>query len=147
MFKNILVPTDGSPLSERCAAAAVTLAKTSGARITALYCMPPATPIMFDHLLPVAHVAPDEHARLIEKAADKYVGAIGQMAQDAGVEVEQVKVVSDFPAQTIIETAAARGCDLIFMASHGRRGLSAVLIGSETQKVLAHAQGPVLVYR
>ena len=147
MFKHILVATDGSELSKRAAAAAVEQARLTGARLTALHAMPPATPLVFGDLLPVAYMPPDEHGKLADKAADIYLGEVKARADAAGVECDTVKVVSDFPAQAIVDTAKARHCDAIWMASHGRRGVSAILLGSETQKVLAHTDRPVIVYR
>jgi nucleotide-binding universal stress UspA family protein len=147
MFKHILIPTDGSALSQRAAAAALELAKAIGARVTALFAAPAATPLVFDEFMPVGYMPPDQHAALIDKAAAKYLGHIGELAAKTGVPCQATKVVSDYPAEAILKTAASQKCDLIFMASHGRRGMSAVILGSETQKVLAHARIPVLVYR
>jgi nucleotide-binding universal stress UspA family protein len=147
MFKHILIPTDGSKLSERAALAGIELARAVGARVTALFAAPAATPLVYGEVMPVGYMAPEEHAALIEHAAKKYLGFIEQEAAQAGVPCETLSVTSEYPADTIVETAHKRKCDLVFMASHGRRGLSAVLIGSETQKVLAHARIPVLVYR
>jgi len=147
MFKHFLVPTDGSDLSKRAAAAAVEQARATGARLTVLHAMPPATPLVFGELLPVAYMPPDEHERLVNKAADIYLADIEAQAQAAGVECHTVKVTSDFPAEAIIDAAKQRQCDVIWMASHGRRGMAAVLLGSETQKVLAHAELPVVVFR
>ena len=84
---------------------------------------------------------------MIAKAAESYLGAIEKAARTARVRCEVLTVTSDFPADTIVATARKRGCDLIFMASHGRRGLRGALLGSETQKVLAEGKVPVLVYR
>ena len=86
-------------------------------------------------------------AALSGRAAARYLGVIEKAAKSAGVPSECVRITSDFPADVILQTATKRRCDLIVMASHGRRGLSAVLLGSETQKVLTHAKLPVLVYR
>ena len=147
MFKHFLVPTDGSDLSKRAAAAAVEQARATGARLTVLHAMPPATPLVFGELLPVAYMPPDEHERLVNKAADIYLADIEAQARAAGVECDTVKVTSDFPAEAIIDAAKQRQCDVIWMASHGRRGMAAVLLGSETQKVLAHAELPVVVFR
>jgi nucleotide-binding universal stress UspA family protein len=147
MFKHFLVPTDGSDLSKRAAAAAVEQARATGARLTVLHAMPPATPLVFGELLPVAYMPPDEHERLVNKAADIYLADIEAQAQAAGVECHTVKVTSDFPAEAIIDAAKQRQCDVIWMASHGRRGMAAVLLGSETQKVLAHAELPVVDFR
>ena len=147
MFKHILVPTDGSDLSKRAAAAAIEQARVTGAKLTVLHAMPPATPLIFGELMPVAYMPPDEHERLAGKAADIYLGDIQAQAQAAGVECHTVKLTSDFPAQAIVDTAKKRHCDAIWMASHGRRGMAAILLGSETQKVLAHTGLPVIVYR
>jgi len=147
MFKHILIPTDGSKLSMRAASAAIELADGLGARVTALFAAPAPTPLVYGNLMPVAYMPPDQHEKLIERAADRYLGAIARVAEAAGVACDRVHVTSDFPADTILQTARKRKCDLIFMASHGRRGIAALLLGSETQKVLAHAKIPVLVYR
>jgi nucleotide-binding universal stress UspA family protein len=147
MFKHILVPTDGSELSRRAAAAAVEEARATGARLTVLHAMPPATPLVFGELLPVAYMPPDEHERLVNKAADIYLADVEAQAKAAGVECDTVKITSDFPAEAIIDAAKKHHCDLIWMASHGRRGMAALLLGSETQKVLTNAGLPVLVYR
>ena len=147
MYKHILVPTDGSKLSGEAAAAGVKLARALGARVTALFAAPPATPIIFKAMLPVGYATPGGHKAIIDKAARAYLGAVEKAARAAGVRCESVSVTSDFPADAILETATKRGCDLVFMASHGRRGLKGMLLGSETQKVLAGARLPVLVYR
>lgn len=147
MFKHILIPTDGSKLSEKAAVAGVALARALGARVTGFFAAPAATPLVYDNLLPVSYLPPDEHAKLIERAAAKYLGAIEEAARAAGVPCTCEHVTSDFPADAILEAARRHKCDLIFMASHGRRGLSALILGSETQKVLTHAKVPVLVYR
>ncbi len=147
MFRHILVPTDGSEPSRRAAAAAIELARATGAKLTVLHAMPPATPLVFGDLLPVAYMPPDEHERLVNKAADIYLGDIEAQANAAGVECHTVKLTSDFPADAIIEAAKKHHCDVIWMASHGRRGMAAVLLGSETQKVLAHTTVPVVVFR
>jgi nucleotide-binding universal stress UspA family protein len=147
MYKHILIPTDGSPLSARAAAAGIKLAKATGARVTALFVAPAPTPLVYEKFLPVGYMTTDEHAAMIDRAAAKYLGAIEKAAQAAGVECARLQVTSDFPAEVIVDTAKRRKCDLIVMASHGRKGLSGVLLGSETQKVLVQAKTPVLVYR
>ena len=147
MFKHILIPTDGSPLSAKAAVAGVEFARAVGAKVTALFAAPAPTPVVYEHFLPVGYMPPDEHAEMIEQAARRYLGAIEQAAKAAGVPCESVHLTSDFPADTIVATARKRRCDLIFMASHGRKGVAAILLGSETQKVLAHGKIPVLVYR
>ena len=147
MYKHILVPTDGSPLSRAAAMAAVKLARAVGARITGLFAAPAATPLAYRGLLPVGLRTPQKNAELIEKAAGRYLEVIESVARAAGVRCESIHVTSDFPADTILKVAAKRKCDLIYMASHGRRGIARVLIGSETQKVLAGAKISVLVHR
>jgi nucleotide-binding universal stress UspA family protein len=148
MFKHILIPTDGSKLAKEAAQAAVELARSLGARVTGFFAAPPATPIVFKGLLPSGYASPEEHEANIRKAAQSYLGAIEKAARAAGVPCEVVSATSDYPADAIIAAAKKRRCDLIFMASHGRRGLRREsLLGTETQKVLSHSPLPVLVYR
>ena len=125
----------------------VELAKTIGARVTGLFVAPAPTPVVFEGMVPVALMQPDEHAALTARAAARYLGVIEKATKQAGVAYEGVTVTDEFPAETILKTAAQRKCDLIVMASHGRRGLAGVLLGSETQKVLTHSKLPVLVCR
>jgi nucleotide-binding universal stress UspA family protein len=147
MFKHILIPTDGSELSNRAVAAGIELAKKARAKVTGLFVAPPPTPVLYDKFMPVGYMTPDDHAELIRRTASEYLGVIEKAAKEAGVAVECVTVTSDFPADEIVKAADERNVDLIFMASHGRRGVKAVLLGSETQKVLTHTTRPVLVYR
>ena len=147
MFKHILIPTDGSKLSTEAAEAGVKLAKALGARVTALFAAPPATPIVYKAMIPVGYATPDQHRKMTAKAAASYLGAIEKAARAARVPCETLTLTSDFPAEAILATAKKRRCDLVFMASHARKGLRGVLLGSETQKVLANGKLPVLVYR
>jgi nucleotide-binding universal stress UspA family protein len=147
MFKHILIPTDGSELSNRAVAAGIELAKKARAKVTGLFVAPPPTPVLYDKFMPVGYMTPDEHAKVIQRTANEYLGVIKSAAKQAGVTVECVTVTSDFPADEIVKAADERNVDLIFMASHGRRGVKAVLLGSETQKVLTQTTRPVLVYR
>jgi nucleotide-binding universal stress UspA family protein len=147
VFKHILIPTDGSPLSRATAAAGIKLAAKLGARVTALFAAPAATPIVYRDLLPVGYMTPSKHAELTRDAAKRYLHTIEAEAQRAGVDCDSITVTDEYPAHAILETAKKRGCDLIFMASHGRRGLKGMLLGSETQKVLHESRVPVLVYR
>ncbi len=147
MYKHILVPTDGSPLSRAAALAAVKLASAVGARITGLFAAPAATPLEYRGLLPVGLRSPVKSAALIEKTAGRYLEVIESAARAAGVRCDVIHVTSDFPADTILQVAAKRKCDLIYMASHGRRGLKGVLIGSQTQKVVSGAKIAVLIHR
>jgi len=147
MYKHILIPTDGSDLSRAAALSGVKLAKALGAKVTAFFAAPAATPVVYKGFLPVGMTTQDEHKAMIEKAAAKYLGVIEKACAAAGVPCQSVHVTNEFAAEAIMEIAAKRKCDLIFMGSHGRRGLTGVLLGSQTQKVLTHSKIPVLVYR
>lgn len=147
MYKHILIPTDGSKLSSRAIQHALAIAKSMGSRVTGLFVAPAPTPLLFKGLVPVRHLQPDQHAALSDKAAARYLGEIETAAQAAGVRCECLSVEDEYPADTIVRVAVKRKCDLIVMASHGRRGIAGVLLGSETQKVLLQAKMPVLVCR
>lgn len=147
MFKHILIPTDGSPLSERAVVAGIDMARVCGARVTGFFAAPTPTPLVYGDFVPVGYMPPDQHQALIETASRHHLGVIEKAAETAGVRVDCLSVTSDFPADAILEAAERQHCDLIFMASHGRRGLASLVLGSETQRVLAHARIPVLVYR
>jgi nucleotide-binding universal stress UspA family protein len=147
MFKHILIPTDGSPQSLAAAKAAIDLARSVGARVTALFAAPAPTPLIYEGFLPVGYLPPDQHAGIIEQAARNYLGAIEAAARAVGVPCDCVQVQSEYPAETILETARSRKCDLIAMAAHGRRGLSRMLAGSETLRVLNGTEIPLLIYR
>jgi nucleotide-binding universal stress UspA family protein len=146
MYKHILVPTDGSPQSANAITGAVALAKAIGAKVTGLFAAPPATPILYRDNLPAGFGTMEDHKQLIEDSAGRYLDVVAQAAKQAGVPCEVVTVTSDYPADAILETAAKRSCDLIVMATQGRRGIAGVLLGSETQRVVTHAKIPVLVY-
>ena len=147
MYKNILLPTDGSPLSRKTIRSGVKLAKSVGAKVTGFFAAPPATPMVYRNFLPVGYLTPQQHAAMIEKTAAKYLGFIKQEAENAGVACKCIHVTNDFPADAILAVAEKEKCDLIYLASHGRRGIAGVLLGSETQKVLVHSKIPVLVCR
>jgi nucleotide-binding universal stress UspA family protein len=145
MYKNILIPTDGSELCQRAVEQGVALAKLVGAKVvgvTVTFPLHTGTPKMF---IP-ASLSGVIHGETV-KAADEKLAAIERVAKAAGVPVETVRPSHDHPWEAIIETARAKGCDLIVMASHGRSGVSAMVLGSETQKVLTHSKVPVLVVR
>jgi nucleotide-binding universal stress UspA family protein len=147
MYKNILIPTDGSELSVRTIKAGVKLAKATGARVTGLFVAPTPTPLVYKGIIPVGYMSPEEHAETISRAAASHLGVIEKAAKVAGVTCQCTTITGDFPAESILQAAAKYKCDLIFMASHGRKGMSALILGSETQKVLAHSTVPVLVHR
>ncbi|MGZ5073443.1 MAG: universal stress protein [Usitatibacter sp.] len=148
MYKHILFPTDGSPLSHKAFADATGLAKALGARISAINVIEEYAPPVSD----LAWVYPDPWSpEEYEKAAKKASAAILEQlvaeAKSAGVACEAQSVMAGAPWDAIVKTAAKRRCDLIVMASHGRRGLAGMVLGSETQKVLTHTSIPVLVCR
>ena len=147
MYKHILVPTDGSDLSRAAALQAVKFAKSLGARVTAFFAAPPATPVIYDGFLPTGYGTTTEHAEMIEKMAAKYLGVIEKACAAAGVPCQSVHETNEYPADAIVALARKRKCDLIFMASHGRRGLTGAILGSQAQKVLTQSKIPVLVYR
>lgn len=146
MFKNILIPTDGSEQSQRAVRMGVDLAKLHGARVTGIHVIP-------DYHLLIAYEGafdPVTEERIEEEAkarAETYLGFIRDSASAAGVQCTTVCETSDHPYEAILRTCEANKCDLILMTSHGRKGLAAVLLGSETRKVLTHAAVPVLVVR
>lgn len=147
MFKHILVPTDGSALSTDTVQKAVDFARETGAKITFFYAKPDYPVAFYGEGALIDPTTPEKFAEMAEKQAQEILAAAQQLAAAAGVSCAVAAVTSDVPYQAIIEAASANGCDLIFMASHGRRGLSGLLLGSETQKVLTHSKVPVLVYR
>lgn len=147
MYTHILIPTDGSKFSAHAVAHGVAVAKAMGARVSGLFVAPAPTPLVFEGLMPVNYMQPQEHAALSERAAQHHLGVIERVAREAGVPFEGHTVTGEFPAEAILQAVQQHRCDLVVMASQGRRGLSALLLGSETQKVLAHAKVPVLVCR
>jgi nucleotide-binding universal stress UspA family protein len=147
MYRNILIPTDGSELSQKAVAKGVELAKALAAKVTAYFAAPPATPIVYRNHFPVGYATPDEHQRMIEAATAKVLGFVDVTAKAAGVPCETLHTTSDFPEDEICKIAERHNCDLIVMGTHGQGGLRGALIGSVTQKVLNLAKVPVLVIR
>jgi nucleotide-binding universal stress UspA family protein len=148
MVKHILVPTDGSKLSAPAERMACSLAQTCGARITGVYVIPPWNPPLYaEGMVYVADLGPQRHKALMAKAAKRALDAVGAEARRAGIAYASAAPLSREPWEGILKAARARRCDLIVMASHGRRGLAGLLLGSETTKVLTHSKIPVLVCR
>jgi nucleotide-binding universal stress UspA family protein len=147
MFKHILVPTDGSKLSVKAAKQAVKLAKSLGARITGFYAAPDFSSTYYGDGYILRSPSAKVQAEAAQKQARKCLSAIEVEAEVEKVACEVFHVVSDSPYEAIIDAAKKKKCDLIVMASHGRRGLSGLVLGSETQKVLVHSKIPVLVCR
>lgn len=153
MFKHVLLPTDGSALSEQAARDGVRFANSISAQLTGLHITPLFYPSELQAYAAPANAAREyaararEHEEFSKENAARALHPIEQMALEACVVCSTVHRVSDSPWEVIINVAAERGCDVIFMASHGRRGVSALLIGSETNKVLTHTRIPVIVWR
>lgn len=147
MFKHILVPTDGSPLSEGTVSRAISFAKDAGARITFFYAQPDFPMPIYGEGALIDPTTPEQFSKSAEAEAMKILNSAKSEADAAGVAADTDTVVNEVPYEAVIDAAERHGCDLIFMASHGRRGIAGLLLGSETQKVLTHSKVPVLVYR
>lgn len=147
MFKHIFVPTDGSPLSQETVKRAIDFAKEAGAHITFFYAKPEYPVAFYGEGALIDPTTPEKFAKMAQQQADEILGACEKLAAAANVPCGSVTKTSDIPYEAIIAAAEAAGSDMIFMASHGRRGFGGLLLGSETQKVLTHSKIPVLVYR
>ena len=147
MFKHILVPTDGSPLSSDTVKRAIAFARETGAKITFFFAKPDYPVAFYGEGALIDPTTPDKFAEMAEKQAQEILAGHESTAKVEGVACASISSVSDIPYEAIIAAAETAGADLIFMASHGRRGFSGLLLGSETQKVLTHSKIPVLVYR
>ena len=147
MFKHILVPTDGSQLSSDTAKRAIAFARETGAKITFFFAKPDYPVAFYGEGALIDPTTPDKFAEMAEQQAREILAANEAAAKAEGVVSAALCSVSDIPYEAIIAAADETGADLIFMASHGRRGISGLLLGSETQKVLTHSKVPVLVYR
>jgi nucleotide-binding universal stress UspA family protein len=145
MYQRILIPTDGSEPSQRGILASIKLAGALGAQVVGLT----VTPEYHTWTLEAEQIemTPQEYAALNEKRAQRILGDVSRAAQHAGVACRVLHAISDTPFEAIIAAARDQHCDLVSMASHGRRGLKGLLLGSETQKVLVHSTVPVLVHR
>ena len=140
MYKRILVPTDGSERSVKAVEGAARFARPLGATLVV---MTVVEPYSYTNLAEYRPESIEQYDERVTAEAEERLEAARKIAVAAGVEVKTV--IS--PAEAIIEQAEKNGCDIIFMASHGRKGIAAVLLGSETQKVLTHSHFPVMVYR
>ena len=147
MYKHLLVPVDGSELSAHAANKAMQLAVALMANITLLHVQPDFPQPMVGEGALLAPESREEFQRGTQQLADRILGPLSAQATMLGLSAKSRTSVSDVPWEVIIQTATQEQCDLIFMASHGRRGLAGLLIGSETHKVLTHTNIPVLVYR
>jgi len=148
MYRNILIPTDGSVLAERGVAHGLALAKSVGAKVTAIIVEAPFSVYgVPESRLRQMTEAFTQYEQQVKAHAAKVMTHVGDLAKAAGVACDTVLLEHYHPYEAIIATAKDKGCDLIVMASHGRSGISAVLLGSVTSKVLAHTDIPVLVCR
>jgi nucleotide-binding universal stress UspA family protein len=147
MFKHLLLPTDGSDLSNDALKKGIAFAREAGAKLTFIHVMPEYVAAAFAEFPSGGQVAFADFMKATEDTAKSILGSAEAGARAASVTCDSVAIRHQQPWKAIIEVAGERQCDLIFMASHGRRGLSAVVLGSETHKVLTHSKIPVLVFR
>ena len=144
MYKRILVPTDGSERSVKAVEGAARFAKPIGATLVV---MTVVEPYSYTNLAEYRPEPIEQYDERVTAEAEERLADAKEIADRIGVENRTVMTKSFSPAEAIIEQAEKNGCDLIVMASHGRKGIAAVLLGSETQKVLTHSHFPVMVYR
>jgi nucleotide-binding universal stress UspA family protein len=145
MYSNILIPTDGSELAGKAVQHGIALAKRIGAKATVLTVVPPFQVLTTDTQM--LEDTPAQYKARMQEHTEEVFGTGARAAQAAGVVYELIVVDHEHPYRAIIDTAESRSCDLIVMASHGRHGVAAIVLGSETIKVLTHSKIPVLVYR
>jgi nucleotide-binding universal stress UspA family protein len=147
VFKHILLPTDGSALSSDTVARAITFAREAGAKITFYYAKPDYPVAFYGEGALIDPTTPDKFDAMATEQANAILQDCERLARTEGLACASISNICEVPYEGIIAAAEEAGADLIFMASHGRRGLSGLLLGSETQKVLTHTKIPVLVYR
>ena len=144
MYKHILIATDGSELAGKAVTAGLALAKTLNAKVTAINATEPWTAMVTGEAALAFPI--EEYEKSAEENATKMLSEVSAAAKKQGVACDTVHV-NDFPAEAIIATVKARGCDLIVMASHGRRGLARMILGSQAMRVLTLSTVPVLICR
>ena len=147
MYKRILVATDGSTLSKKAVTSAISLAALSGAELVAVKITPRYPQSYFEGSLPLSQTEVTKIEKQWADSAQTQLDAIAKAAKGKGVNAKTVVVKADIVSDALIATAKKQKVDLIVMASHGRRGIKRLLLGSETQQVLTHASIPVLVLR
>jgi nucleotide-binding universal stress UspA family protein len=145
MYKHILIPTDGSDLSNKAIQHGVALAKAENADVTVVTVSTPFHVLSVEPAM--ATDTAESYAKRVAQSTAKYFNAAKDVAASSGVPCDTVHVQHEHPYQAIIDTAKKKQCDLVVMASHGRHGISGIVLGSETVKVLTHSKIPVLVYR
>jgi nucleotide-binding universal stress UspA family protein len=147
MFKKILIPTDGSALSRKAIKAGVRLAKQTRAKIVAYYALEMFQPYVYGDGTVIDTATLNAFEKRAREQGEKYLAQVEKESKAAGVACETLMTKPATPYQGIVDAAKRKNCDVIFMASHGRGELAALILGSVTQKVLAHSKVPVLVYR
>lgn len=147
LYNKILIPTDGSAISNAAARAGIEFAKGFKAETLGLYVAPEYAYPIYAETIPTDYMTEEQYDASMRKAGESYLKEIQDAAAAAGLKFTGSVVFSDSPATQIIDAAKKNGCDLIFMGSHGRGGLGQLLLGSVTSKVLAACDIPVLVYR
>lgn len=147
MYKHLLVATDGTRLSTKAVMHAISLAKRLGAKLTAFYAAPDYPIPMYADGIVYEPVSKKDYAAAVGKEAERILAGAAAKAKAAGVSCATVHSIAPAPWEAILAAAKKQKCDAIVMASHGRRGVSALLLGSETQKVLTHGKLPVIVIR
>jgi nucleotide-binding universal stress UspA family protein len=147
MYKNLLVATDGSKLSDKAVNHAIELAQALGAKLTAFYAAPDYPLPAYADGVVYEPVSRKEYAKLAAEDAQAILDAVSRRAGAAGIECKTAYSIAAAPWEAILAATKKHKCDAIVMASHGRRGVSALLLGSETQKVLTHSKLPVIVVR
>lgn len=147
MYKHILIPTDGSPTAQKAVKAGLKFARWAKARVTVFTAMPEYRTPTTAEIAARKVMSIAEYERRTLAQAQKLLDKVARRAKAAGVKLDTEAVLSDRPAQAIVEVAKKKRCDLIFIGSHGRKGLSALLLGSQTHEVLSRSRIPTLVYR
>ena len=147
MYKHILIPTDGSPTADKAVQKGLEFARETGARVTLFTAVPEYEVPNEATLMARKGISMYEHDRLSAKRAQEILAPAVRRARDAGVDYDTDFAQSNRPSEAIVAAAGSRGCDAIFMASHGRTGLARMWHGSETEEVLTHSAIPTLVYR
>jgi nucleotide-binding universal stress UspA family protein len=147
MYTHLLVATDGSKLSGKAVTHAIALAQALSAKLTAFYASPDYPLPAFSDGVVYDPVSRKDYARMAAEEAQRILGSVKAKANTGGVACDTLHTIASAPWEAILAAARKSKCDAIVMASHGRRGLAAMLLGSETQKVLTHSKLPVLVVR
>lgn len=147
MYAHLLLPTDGSKLSDKAVAHGIALAKALRARVTVFYASPDYPMPIYAEGVIFEPVSKREYAKQAAEGAQKVLDRAAAKAKAAGVDCTTAHVIAAAPWEAILAAARKGKCDAIVMASHGRRGISALLLGSETMKVLTHGKIPVIVVR